>query len=57
MDFKYIAAQVRIDNNELIVWSDQVPNPTDVRYGWADNPDCNLYNTDGLPTSPFRTDP
>lgn len=57
MDFKYIAAQVRIDNNELIVWSDQVPNPTAVRYGWADNPDCNLYNTDGLPTSPFRTDP
>jgi sialate O-acetylesterase len=28
-----------------------------VRYAWADAPDdANLYNTDGLPASPFRTD-
>jgi len=27
-----------------------------VRYGWADNPDCNLYNKADLPASPFRTD-
>ena len=26
------------------------------RYGWANNPDCNLYNKAGLPASPFRTD-
>jgi sialate O-acetylesterase len=33
-----------------------VPNPVAVRYGWADNPACNLYNKEGLPASPFRTD-
>jgi sialate O-acetylesterase len=32
------------------------PLPFAVRYGWADNPECNLYNRDGLPVAPFRTD-
>jgi len=28
-----------------------------VRYAWADNPQgANLYNKEGLPASPFRTD-
>ncbi len=27
-----------------------------VRYAWANNPECNLYNGAGLPASPFRTD-
>jgi len=30
--------------------------PAAVRYAWADNPVCNLYNQEGLPDSPFRTD-
>jgi sialate O-acetylesterase len=30
--------------------------PIAVRYAWADNPTCNLYNAAGLPASPFRTD-
>jgi len=30
--------------------------PAAVRYAWADNPVCNLYNQEGLPASPFRTD-
>jgi sialate O-acetylesterase len=38
------------------VSSDQVPAPIAVRYAWADNPVCNLYGTDGLPVTPFRTD-
>jgi sialate O-acetylesterase len=33
-----------------------VPNPVAVRYAWADNPLCNLYNRAGLPATPFRTD-
>jgi sialate O-acetylesterase len=33
-----------------------VAQPTAVRYGWATNPDCNLYNGAGLPAVPFRTD-
>jgi len=30
--------------------------PIAMRYAWADNPTCNLYNAAGLPASPFRTD-
>jgi sialate O-acetylesterase len=39
-----------------LVWSDEVAQPVAVRYGWADNPEVNLYNGAGLPASPFRTD-
>lgn len=43
--------------NHIVLWSDQVELPVAVRYGWADNPDdVNLYNAEGLPASPFRTD-
>lgn len=43
--------------NSIVLWSDRVDTPVAVRYGWADNPDdVNLYNTEGLPASPFRTD-
>ena len=36
--------------------SEEVSQPVAVRYAWADNPLCNLYNEAGLPASPFRTD-
>lgn len=43
--------------NEVTVYSDAVSNPVAVRYAWADNPDqANLYNKNGLPTPPFRSD-
>jgi len=41
---------------EVVVWSAKVKEPVAVRYAWADNPDCNLYNKDGFPASPFRSD-
>ena len=40
----------------VIVSCPDVPFPVAVRYGWADNPVCNLYNSAGLPMWPFRTD-
>jgi sialate O-acetylesterase len=40
----------------VIVWNEEVAKPMYVRYAWADNPDVNLYNKEGLPASPFRTD-
>ncbi len=50
-------AQAYIDGDEVVVSSPNVPNPVAVRYAWADNPDdANLYNAEGLPASPFRTD-
>jgi sialate O-acetylesterase len=48
--------QPRIEGDTVVVWSPEVPNPVAVRYAWADNPVCNLYNRAGLPASPFRTD-
>ena len=55
-DHKWAWAQAKIDGGDVVVWSDQVPSPVAVRYAWADNPTCNLYNAAGFPASPFRTD-
>lgn len=55
-DKKWVWANARIEGDRVIVWSDAVPAPVAVRYAWADNPTCNLYNGAGLPASPFRTD-
>ena len=45
-----------INKDTVVVTSDQVPAPVAVRYGWADNPSCNLYSSAGFPATPFRTD-
>ena len=56
-DKKFVWAKAEIKNNKVIVWNDAIDNPVAVRYAWADNPEgANLFNTDGLPASPFRTD-
>jgi len=55
-DKKFITASAKIEGGQVIVWNDQIKNPVAVRYAWADNPDCNLYNSSNLPASPFRTD-
>ncbi|GAB4239926.1 MAG: sialate O-acetylesterase [Acidobacteriota bacterium] len=48
--------EARIEGDTVIVHSPAVPHPVAVRYAWADNPVCNLYNGAGLPAVPFRTD-
>jgi sialate O-acetylesterase len=55
-DGTYYKAGAWIRNNNVYLISDKVSEPVSVRYGWADNPDCNLYNSEGLPASPFRTE-
>ena len=56
-DKKFRWAQARIQGDKIVVWNDEIPNPKYVRYAWADNPvNPNLYNREGLPASPFRTD-
>lgn len=55
-DSNFVWANAEIEGDRIIVWSDAVDAPVAVRYGWAANPDCNLYNKEGLPASPFRTD-
>lgn len=50
-------AEAVIEGNEVVVSSPDVAKPVAVRYAFAMNPDgCNLYNKEGLPASPFRTD-
>ncbi|MCM8767173.1 MAG: sialate O-acetylesterase [Candidatus Omnitrophica bacterium] len=53
---KFVWAKSIIDGNTVVVYNEKVLNPVAVRYAWADNPICNLYNKEGLPASPFRTD-
>lgn len=56
-DRKFRWAQARIEGDRIVVWNDEIPNPRYVRYAWADNPvNPNVYNREGLPASPFRTD-
>jgi sialate O-acetylesterase len=56
-DKKFVWAKAEIQGDKIVVYSDKVSNPVAVRYAWADNPgDANLYNKEGLPASPFRTD-
>lgn len=55
-DKKWLWASAKIEGDTVVVWSEAVKAPVAVRYGWADNPTCNLYNGAGFPASPFRTD-
>jgi sialate O-acetylesterase len=55
-DRQFQWARAKIDGSRVIVWSEEVPDPVSVRYAWASNPKCNVYNKAGLPASPFRTD-
>jgi sialate O-acetylesterase len=53
-DGKYSPADGRIEGSSVVVSSAAVPTPISVRYGWAANPNCNLFNKQGLPASPFQ---
>jgi len=49
-------ADAKIDGDSVLVWNKNISKPAFVRYAWADNPECTLYNAAGLPAVPFRTD-
>jgi len=56
-DKKFVWAKAIIEDDRVVVWHDDIPNPVAVRYAWADNPEgANLYNREGLPASPFTTE-
>jgi sialate O-acetylesterase len=54
-DGKFLPAEARIDGFTVVVTSPLITVPTAVRYGWANNPACNLFNSAGLPASPFHS--
>ena len=55
-DKKFVWADAKIDGQKVVVSCADVADPVAVRYAWAINPICNLYNKEGLPACPFRTD-
>jgi sialate O-acetylesterase len=55
-DRSFVWADAVIDGDKVIVSSPEVAQPKAVRYGWADFPVVNLFNKEGLPATPFRTD-
>ena len=55
-DQKFVWADAKVEGDSVVVSAPGVAKPVAVRYAWADNPECNLYNGAGLPASPFRTD-
>lgn len=55
-DKKFYRANAEIQGDTVLVWSPEIKKPVSVRYGWSDWSNCNLYNKEWLPASPFRTD-
>lgn len=55
-DKKFVPAKAIIKGDKIMVSSDKVQNPEAVRMGWSNVPHVNLFNKEGLPASPFRTD-
>lgn len=54
-DGKFVPATATIDGETVVASSPDVQAPVEVRYGWANSPQCNLFNSDGLPASPFTS--
>jgi sialate O-acetylesterase len=55
-DGNFVAAKAAIEGDQVVVSSPSVAKPAAVRYGWSSTPDVNLFNKEGLPATPFRTD-
>lgn len=55
-DGTFVPATAKIVGDTVVVSSPEVKEPVAVRYAWANVPECNLFNKDGLPAAPFRSD-
>ena len=57
-DRKFVWGNAKISGDTIVVWADEIERPKAIRYAWADNPSRRnlLYNKEGIPASPFRTD-
>ena len=55
-DKNFFKAKAKIEGKQLVVYSADVKHPVAVRYAWSNTPNASLFNLEGLPASPFRTD-
>jgi sialate O-acetylesterase len=55
-DGRFVWADAHVEGDTVTASSPTILKPVAVRFGWANNPVANLYNSAGLPASPFRTD-
>jgi sialate O-acetylesterase len=55
-DRNFVPADVKVEKNRVVVSSKQVKNPVAVRFGFSNTAMPNLFNKEGLPVDPFRTD-
>lgn len=55
-DQKFYPAKAKVEGRTVVIYSEEVKEPIAVRFAWQNCPDPNLFNTAGLPASPFRTD-
>jgi sialate O-acetylesterase len=55
-DGAFVWADAKIDGHAVVLSAEGVEHPKHVRYNWANNPIGNLFNREGLPAAPFRTD-
>jgi len=53
---EFVWAEAKIKGESVILWNENLGEPIRVRYNWANNPVGNLFNKEGLPAPPFRTD-
>ncbi|KAA6456256.1 sialate O-acetylesterase [Acidobacteria bacterium AB60] len=54
-DGKFASATAKVEGETVVATSPEVPNPVAIRYGWSNSPQCNLFNGEGLPASPFTS--
>jgi sialate O-acetylesterase len=55
-DGRFVRAQARRDGQDIMVANENIHQPVAVRYDWSNTPDGNVFNVEGLPATPFRTD-
>jgi sialate O-acetylesterase len=55
-DGRFVPATAAIDGETIVASSPDVAAPVYVRYGWANSPQCNVFNGEGLPASPFTSE-
>ena len=52
----FMPATAKVDGNSVVIWNKNIQNPIAVRFGFTNASMPNLFNKEGLPTNPFRSD-